>query len=249
VLVPTQLGSVTTDLMLEYFPDIVNYQFTAQMENDLDSVSSGSNTMNGVLSKFYDKFKVDLDNALSSVGESKVSLAAETTDLTCEKCGATMIVKSGRYGKFAACPNYPTCKNTRSLTDDTKPETVEKQETKTTDLICEKCGAPMVTRHGKYGKFFACSAFPKCRHIVSADNQIDVPCPICGKEIVTKRAKGKTIFYSCSGYPNCQFSSWDKPTKEICPSCGKNLFVKKGKEIAVCTNKDCERHDKGANEQ
>ena len=205
--------------------------------------------LNGVLSKFYDKFKIDLDNALSSVGEGKVSLAAETTDLTCEKCGATMIVKSGRFGKFAACPNYPTCKNTRSLTDDAKPETVEKQETETTDLTCEKCGAPMVTRHGKYGKFFACSAFPKCRHIVSADNQIDVPCPICGKEIVTKRAKGKTLFYSCSGYPECQFSSWDKPTKELCPSCGKNLFVKKGKDIAVCTNKDCERHDKGATEQ
>ena len=249
VLVPTQLGSVTTDLMLEYFPDIVNYQFTAQMENDLDSVSSGSNTMTGVLSKFYDKFKIDLENALSSVGEGKVSLAAETTDLTCEKCGATMIVKSGRFGKFAACPNYPTCKNTRSLTDETKPETTEKKEPEATDLTCEKCGAPMVTRHGKYGKFFACSAFPKCRHIVSADNQIDVPCPICGKEIITKRAKGKTIFYSCSGYPDCQFSSWDKPTKELCPSCGKNLFVKKGKDIAVCCNKDCERHDKGAGEQ
>ena len=85
---------------------------------------------------------------------------------------------------------------------------------------------------------------PDCNCFFAGDN-----CPLCGKEIVTKRAKGKTIFYSCSGYPDCQFSSWDKPTKEICPSCGKNLFLKKGKEIAVCCNKDCKRHDKGASEQ
>ena len=107
----------------------------------------------------------------------------------------------------------------------------------------------MVLRNGKYGKFYACSAFPKCRHIVGMNNAIDVPCPKCGKEIVTKRAKGKTVFYSCQGYPECDFSSWDKPTNETCTACGNMLFVKKGKEIAVCTNKNCQRHGKGANEE
>ncbi len=235
-LVPTSLGEVTTDLMIEYFPDIVDYEFTAQMENDLDSVSSGENTMNGVLSKFYDKFKKDLDHALTSTAEGGPAVAAETTDLVCEKCGATMIVRSGRFGKFAACPNYPACKNTKSLSDDREGD---KKEAEPTDMICEKCGAPMVARYGKYGKFYACSAFPQCKNIVNAENAIDVPCPLCGKEIVMKRAKGRTVFYSCSGYPECKFSSWDRPTKEHCPACGRNLYVKKGKEIPVCLNKDC----------
>ncbi|MBQ7377175.1 MAG: type I DNA topoisomerase, partial [Clostridia bacterium] len=236
-IVPTALGVTTTDLMIEFFPDIVDYAFTAQMENDLDAVSSGNNTVVEVLGKFYSKFKFDLDAAFDSVDNGSVTVEAETTDIVCDKCGAKMIIKSGRFGKFAACPNYPTCKNTRSLTENTTEE--EKAPTETTDLTCEKCGSPMVVRNGKYGKFFACSAFPSCRHIVGTDNTIGVPCPICQKDIVMKRAKSKTVFYSCSGYPECSFSSWDKPTRETCAVCGKMLFVKKGKEHPVCCDKSC----------
>jgi len=236
-LIPTPLGVTTTDLMIQFFPDIVDYAFTAQMENDLDSVSSGSNTVVEVLDKFYSKFKVDLDAAFDSVDNGTVTVEAETTDIICEKCGAKMIVKSGRFGKFAACPNYPTCKNTRSLTENTVEEPATPPEV--TDMACEKCGAPMVMRSGKYGKFFACSAFPKCRHIVSTDNTIGVPCPICHKDLVMKRAKNKTVFYSCSGYPDCSFSSWDKPTNDTCSVCGKMLFIKKGKEHPVCCDKAC----------
>ncbi len=244
ILVPTQLGNVTTDLMKEYFPDIVNYEFTAQMEDELDSVSSGKETVTEVLSEFYDKFKVDLENATSAVSDKNTVIEAEKTDIICEKCGAVMVVKSGRFGKFAACPNYPTCHNTKSLSDDSKIEKKDSEASEETDKVCEKCGAKMVVRNGKYGKFYACSAFPKCRNIVNIDNTIDVPCPICGKEIVMKRAKGKTVFYSCSDYPTCNFSSWDKPAAEKCSHCGQNLFYKKGKEMPVCTNKECTAYGK-----
>lgn len=236
-LVPTELGKVTTQLMLEHFPDIVDYTFTAQMESDLDAVASGENTVNSVLTGFYDKFKVDLDRALESADEGGIAVEAEKTDMICEKCGATMIIKAGRFGKFAACPNYPTCKNTRSLNDE--GENGDKKAAEPTDMVCEKCGAPMVLRTGRYGKFYACSAFPKCRHIVNTDNSIGVPCPLCGKEITTKRAKGRNVFYSCSDYPNCSFSSWDRPSAEKCPSCGGILYYKKGKTEPVCLNKDC----------
>ena len=243
-LLPTALGNTTTDLMIEFFPDIVDYAFTAQMEDDLDSVSSGNNTVVEVLDKFYSKFKVDLDAAFESVDSGSVNVEAETTDIICEKCGAKMIIKSGRFGKFAACPNYPTCKNTRSLAEETATPKAETAPSEVTDMVCEKCGSPMVTRNGKYGKFFACSAFPKCRHIVGTENTIGVPCPLCGKDIVMKRARSKTVFYSCSGYPECSFSSWDKPTNEVCPSCGNILFVKKGKENPVCCNKSCDAFGK-----
>ncbi len=236
-LLPTPLGNTTTDLMIKFFPDIVDYAFTAEMENDLDAVSSGNNTVVEVLDRFYSKFKVDLESAFESVDSGSIAVEAETTDILCDKCGAKMIIKSGRFGKFAACPNYPTCKNTRSLTE--TPAKEEEPVNETTDMICEKCGSPMVVRNGKYGKFFACSAFPKCRHIVGTDNTIGVPCPICGKDIVMKRAKSKTVFYSCSGYPECSFSSWDKPTDKTCTVCGKMLFIKKGKENPVCTDKAC----------
>ena len=241
-LIPTSLGSTTTDLMIEFFPDIVDYAFTAQMENDLDEVSAGHNTVVEVLDRFYSKFKIDLDSAFESVDNGTVNIEAETTDMICEKCGSKMIIKSGRFGKFAACPNYPTCKNTRSLNNDTTPSVIGEEEAKpveTTDLTCEKCGSPMVVRNGKYGKFFACSSFPKCRNIVGTDNTIGVPCPVCGKDIIMKRAKSKTVFYSCSGYPECSFSSWDKPSTQTCKDCGSILFFKKGKEYPVCNNKEC----------
>ncbi len=238
-LLPTALGNTTTDLMIRFFPDIVDYDFTAQMENDLDSVSSGNNTVVKVLDKFYSKFKTDLDAAFQSVDSGTVNVEAETTDILCDKCGAKMIIKSGRFGKFAACPNYPACKNTRSLNENATPEKEEPKPQETSDMICEKCGAPMVVRNGKYGKFFACSAFPKCRHIIGTENTIGVPCPICGKDVVMKRAKSKTVFYSCSGYPECSFSSWDKPTTDTCTVCHQTLFVKKGKEHPVCCNKAC----------
>ena len=241
VLRPTPLGETTNKLMLEYFPDIVNYKFTAQLEDRLDDIESGKSTLTGVLGSFYTGFEKELDEAAKNIGGRTLDIPAEETDIICELCGAKMVVKTGRYGKFAACPNYPKCKNTKPLSRDGKPIVkAEKSETKQTDMVCDKCGAPMVLRSGRYGSFYACSNYPKCKNTKKVAREIGVPCPECGAKLVRMNAKkGNSFFYSCERYPECKFSSWDVPLNEKCPDCGKMLFRKKGKNLIVCADKEC----------
>ena len=151
-----------------------------------------------------------------------------------------MIVKNGRFGKFAACPNYPQCKNPKPLVTKSAEET-EKQEKKVivADCKCELCGADMVQRSGRYGSFFACSRFPACNFTKQKTRDIGVDCPKCGSKIVMKNGKNRTVFYSCEKYPDCDFSSWDMPTNEKCPECSQMLFRKKGQASYVCHNKSC----------
>lgn len=238
MLVPTKLGEVTTKLMKESFSEIVDYKFTAKMEDKLDDIEHGEETLEGALGKFW----AELEPKLAAANENAVkpeALPVVETDMICEKCGAKMVVKSGRFGKFAACPNYPGCKNTKPLEEKKAAPKAEKKPAEATDLVCEKCGAPMVMRSGKFGSFYACSNFPKCRNTKQITKEIDVPCPKCGAKIVQKHGKNKSVFYSCERYPDCDFSSWDMPTREKCPTCGAMLLQKKGKDQLVCSNKAC----------
>ena len=148
-----------------------------------------------------------------------------------------MIVKNGRFGKFAACPNYPTCKNTKPLVK--KDAETEKKKPEIAPMKCELCGSDMVLRTGRYGSFYACVKYPQCKFTKQKVKELGVKCPDCGAEIVTKYGKNKTVFYSCSKYPECRFSSWDLPTNEKCPHCGKMLFRKKGKDQLVCKTEGC----------
>ena len=238
MLVPTGLAQITTDVITKYFPEIVDYKFTANMEDDLDSIETGSAEMVQVLSKFYDNFARELDVAMNETADKKIEIPQETTDIICDKCGATMVVKSGRFGKFAACPNYPQCKNTKPLAKDGKNEKKESSEPELTDKICSDCGAPLLLREGKFGKFYACSNFPACSFTLNMQTTLDVPCPKCGKDVIVRRGKKRT-FYGCSGYPECDFSSWDMPTKEICPKCGEMLYYKKAKNMLLCHTLKC----------
>ncbi len=240
MLLPTYLGEVTTKLMKENFADIVDYKFTATMEDDLDLIEKGSRTMKEVLENFWNDIKEELDKASENLGSNIVKIPAEETDIVCEFCGSKMIVKNGRYGKFAACPNYPKCKNTKPL-EDTKKEASAKEDKKAVkaDFKCEKCGSDMVLRTSKYGSFYACSKYPECKFIKQKTKELDVKCPKCGSKIITKHGRNKTVFYSCEKYPECDFSSWDLPTVEKCPQCGKILFKKKGKSVLACADKDC----------
>ena len=235
-LLPTSLGEVTTKLMKQNFPDIVDYTFTAQMETELDEIEKGEADMTAVLEAFWQNFSKELEKAETTIGKGGLELPVEETDLICEKCGARMIVKNGRFGKFAACPNYPACKNTKPLTEKTEEE---KKPPVTADFKCELCGADMVQRTGRYGTFFACSRYPACRFTKQKTKELDVPCPKCGSRILVKTGRNKTVFYSCEKYPECDFSSWDMPTAEKCPQCGKMLFRKKGKALLVCHDKAC----------
>ena len=237
-LKPTQLGEVTTKLMVENFPDIVDYEFTAQMENDLDSIAGGETDMTAVLGKFYEGFKHHLDEAEKTVKKERVDVPVEQTDIICDKCGARMILRQGRFGKFAACPNYPECKNTKPV--DKNGKLLEKKDTsEKTGLVCEICGKEMLKRKGRYGEFYACSDYPKCKNTKPILRPIGVKCPKCSGDIVLRNGKNRSVYYSCENYPECDYSSWDKPVKEPCPECGKLLYVKKGKGIIACADKDC----------
>ena len=236
-LLPTELGNVTTKLMKEHFPRIVDYQFTADMENRLDAVEDGRDTMQNVLRDFWNEFKDQLNAAESSIDTQKVEVAPELTDLICEKCGSRMVLRVGRFGKFAACPNYPSCKNTKSLTEN---EEEVKREPVYAPFRCEKCGAQMVLRTGRYGSFYACTGFPSCTFTKQKTQEADVKCPRCGGKLLTRYSRSHIPFYSCENYPQCQFSSWDKPTEEVCPKCGKTLFIKKSKKQLYCRNRTCD---------
>ena len=251
-LVPTSLGEITNDLMLENFNSIVDYKFTADIETRLDEIERGEETMLDVLREFWGDFEGQLKCAEEKLSGASIEVPVEETDITCEKCGSKMVIKNGRYGKFVACPNYPRCRNTKPfITDaDVNEANEEASETKTeektndkklivSDTKCEKCGGDMVLRTGRFGSFYACINYPNCKTTKTRTKDIGVPCPVCSSKVVMKYGKNKTVFYSCERYPECNFSSWDMPTEEKCPVCHNILFRKKGKPMLVCHTEGC----------
>ncbi|MBO7273697.1 MAG: topoisomerase DNA-binding C4 zinc finger domain-containing protein, partial [Clostridia bacterium] len=211
--VPTPLGMVTNQLMEQNFPTIVDYGFTAEMERDLDKIEEGDAEMLAVLKKFWADFSHQLEEAEKNIGGKSIEIPPEETDIICEKCGSRMIVRNGRFGKFAACPNYPTCRNTKPLTppEAEKPEETEQpaaeveEKTKKAPVIadfkCEKCGGDMVLRTGKFGSFYACARYPECRFTKARVRDVGAKCPKCEAKIVTKYGRNRTVFYSCERYP------------------------------------------------
>ncbi len=244
MLVPTPLGEITTRMMKDYFPDVVDSGFTADMENELDDIEKGETSLQRVLHDFWGSFEKELTHAEKALGAQPLELPVEETDEICEKCGSKMIVKNGRFGKFIACPNYPKCKNTKPLEQKKASEqSSQKEQTTTvsaqaTGMKCERCGAELVLRNGRYGSFYACSRYPECKFTKQQNKELDVNCPKCGQPLVTRYGR-RRVFYGCSGYPNCDFSSWDLPTKETCPQCGGMLFFKKNKQLLICTKENC----------
>ncbi|MBQ7399647.1 MAG: type I DNA topoisomerase, partial [Clostridia bacterium] len=246
-LAPTPLGEATNSLMVDNFPDIADYNFTAGMEDNLDQIESGERALIDVLEKFYKDFKEEMEKAEETVKDKSYKLPVIETDIVCEKCGSTMVIKSGRFGKFAACPKYPACKNTKPLDKDgklaePKAESTEEKaavQKAPDDIRCDICGGEMVIKRSRYGTFYACAKYPECKGTKPINRELDVPCPDCGSKIVIRRGRNRTVFYSCSSYPSCKFTSCDTPTNEKCPNCGKMLLRKRGKNISVCIDKEC----------
>ncbi len=241
-LKPTQLGEITTKIMNEHFPDIVDYQFTAVMENRLDTIASGEEALSEVLSDFYKGFSSELAKAESKLAESAPKVPAEETDIICDGCGSKMIIKNGRFGKFAACPNYPKCKFTKALNKD--GTLVVAKKTEIADFKCEICGSDVLIRNGQFGEFYACSNYPKCKFTKTKVVTVGVKCPKCGDEIVSRIGKTGKQFYSCINYPKCNFSTWDLPVNEKCPKCDSILLQKKN-GILACSNYKCDYKTKG----
>ena len=231
-LVPTELGFVTTDLMVKAFSRIVDYNFTAKMEENLDEIESGEKDYKEVLDSFYRDFTAELDNAEKTVGEGRITVPAAKTDLICEKCGAVMVERTGRFGKFAACPNYPKCKNTKPLDDGKEKPSVREV---VSEEKCPNCGGEMVLRKGAYGSFFACRNYPECKTTMPILRDSGVVCPDCGKRIVVKTSRKKTVYYACED-PKCGFISWDIPQPRKCPACGGIVLKKKNRNEYYCRN-------------
>ncbi len=229
--IPTELGRIVNKVLVEYFPGIVNVQFTAQLEEKLDTIEEAKTEHLEILKLFYSDFKAALDNAMSNSKSIKKDLEEET-DIKCEKCGSPMIVKWGRFGKFLACSNYPACKNTKPL-----------DEEKLTGEQCPECGKELIIKRGRFGRFIACSDYPKCKFTKPLTTGIK--CPECGDgELVEKQTGKRRLFWGCSNYPKCKFASWNKPVKQVCPSCG-NHYMEQKRGSIVCPK--CNHSETGSN--
>ena len=238
-LAPTPLGEITTELLEKNFPEIVDHDFTAQMEDKLDGIENGGTTIEGVLGEFYGQFSKELSDADKETVKSEIEVPQDVSDYVCERCGAKMVYKNGRFGRFLACPNYPECKNTKAVDKEGRPIEKERVAPVVADFKCEVCGGDMIERQGKFGTFYACANYPKCRFTKQKTTEISTPCPVCGSHIVIRFGRAGRKFYSCEKYPECGFSSWDLPLAEKCPDCGEPLFYRKSKNLVLCRNKDC----------
>ena len=235
--VPTDIGFKVTDLLKQYFEGIINVGFTANLENWLDKIAEGKATYVKVMTDFYKVFDKELQEA-NVEAEKHREENQEVSDVTCEKCGAKMIVKMGRYGKYLACPNYPNCKNIKPYSLAEGPEEVS-------DVPCDKCGTLMVYRTGPYGRYLKC---PHCNANKAIVIDTGITCPKCHKgHMVQRRSHRGRIFYGCSRYPECDMALWNEPINQFCDVCGA-IMVKKtyknGKEVIMCSNPDCPTHPK-----
>ena len=185
-LFPTELGVMITDMMKEYFSDIVDIAFTAGMEEQLDDVEAGKRQWREVISEFYGPFEKTLEHAEQSI--EKVEIKDEVSDVVCDQCGAMMVYKLGRFGRFLACPNFPACRNTKAI-----------------------------------------------------QVEIAAPCPKCGGKLLEKTSRKGRKFYGCERYPECDFVSWEMPVEQKCPKCGGYMVFKRGKKenYYLCANEAC----------
>lgn len=235
--VPTEVGFKVTELLKKYFEGIINVDFTANLENWLDKIAEGKATYKKVMTDFYKVFAAELQSANVEAEKDKKE-NQEVSNVTCEKCGAKMIVKMGRYGKYLACPNYPNCKNIKPYSLAEGPEEVS-------DVKCDACGTLMVYRTGPYGRYLKC---PSCGANKAIVIDTGIVCPKCHEgHMVQRRSHRGRIFYGCSRYPKCDMALWNEPINQFCETCGAIMTkktYKTGKEVISCSNPDCPTHPK-----
>jgi DNA topoisomerase-1 len=227
--VPETVAEVVTDLLVAHFPTIVDYDFTARMEEELDDIAEGKKKMTEALSGFYEPFEKMLSEGEKTV--DKKAVVEEKTDKKCPECGKPLVIKLGRYGKFYACSGWPDCKHTAPITDGMDAEEKEAVAEQSGEKCPECKDGELVLKQGRFGNFFGCSNYPKCKHTKAIVVSSDVKCPNCGKDLVRKMTRRGKPFWGCSGYPKCKTAFWDEPTNDKCPECG-NIIVKKRTGLA-----------------
>ena len=220
-IIPTELGNVVVDMLVKFFPDIMNIKFTAEMEETLDDIEYEGKDWKTVISEFYNGgFETAVKIAMSDGTKAKVP--DEASDVVCDKCGAMMVIRSGKFGKFLACPNYPTCKNTKPI-----------EEPKKVVAKCPQCGKDVIARKSKKGKiFYGCEGFPDCSY-VSWNIPANEKCPSCSEDMIVKLYKNLKVI-SC---PKCDYSRREKIENNV-TSAISNEEVESMSEIDILNNLD-----------
>lgn len=224
------LGMQVNKLLTASFPEIFNVQFTAKMEEELDTIASGKRTYKKVMDDFYQPFSHALLSIEKNTREIKKSMQEET-DEKCEACGRFMVIKWGRNGRFMACSGYPDCKTTRPLAED------REKHQHLAGMKCEKCSGDMLVRSSRFGTFLGCSNYPNCKNIKPIS--MGMKCPKCKDgDVIERKTKRRKSFFGCSRYPDCDFASWDKPVDRPCETCGSpyvvSKFTQKRGEYLMC---------------
>jgi DNA topoisomerase I len=245
---PTLLGMMLVEKLLSpVFDDILDVNYTRELEEDLDKIEEGKEDYESTLSSFYKKFAKDLKRAAKEMINLKEGVQPDPP-VTCDKCGSPMVIKAGKFGLFLACSAYPECENTREL------ETPDAAAEGEIDETCENCGKPMAVKRGRFGQFLACTGYPECkttRKLISTkqgltaakpDQVLDEKCPKCGSNLVLKHGRYGE-FTACSNYPACKYVK-QKSTGVLCPKDGGDIVERKsrrGKVFFGCANyPDCD---------
>jgi len=238
---PTELGMVVTDLLIESFDDIFEVRYTARMEEELDEIEEGKLEWRTSISEFYERFEKDLKHAEEHMTDIK--RMEKPTDLICEKCGKPLVIKWGKHGSFIACTGYPECTYTRELTVDLPDVDKADLGEQGDEEYCENCGRPMVLKKGRFGTFFACTGYPDCKTTKPVggtqkkpDQQLEEKCPQCGNHLVLKSGRFGE-FTACSNYPACKYVK-QKTIGVKCPECSEGEIIerrsRKGKTFYGC---------------
>ena len=237
---PTILGRTVSKQLVSQFSDIMDYKFTAGMEEKLDKIADKKAVWNKVLKDFYDPFIEEVNSVMKTAHKINIE-----TNIKCPNCGRTMIVRTSKFGtQFLGCSGYPECKTVMSMNVLSEQQEAEGEEAKPQEVCeekCEKCGSDMIFKTGPYGKYMECTN-QECKHRKPYRKSTGVKCPKCGQgEIVERKSKRGTIFYGCNKYPDCDFTLWNEPTGEECPDCGALLVKKQLKKGTVieCSNRNC----------
>ena len=234
-LFPTELGMLVTDSLVPHFPEVMDVEFTAGLEESLDKIEEGEADWVETVAAFYTQFSKDLARAGKKMDD--VKKGTETGD-ACPDCGKPIVEKWGRFGKFLACSAYPECKYTKDLGGGRV-----KVADEPTEEICPTCSKPMVIKHGRFGKFIACSGYPACKTTKPVPLGIGCPQPACGGQLVERRSRKGRTFYACTNYPQCTFSVWTRPIPEPCPKCAAPFLTERiargGKTTRACVRDEC----------
>jgi DNA topoisomerase-1 len=239
---PTDIGRIVNKFLTQYFTKYVDYDFTAELEDELDEISRGEKEWVPMMREFWQPFKNQLDIIDETVKRKDVT--HEALDEACPKCGKPLSIRLGKRGRFIGCTAYPDCDYTRNLNDQQDAAPVEPEVVE--DRVCPQCQSPLHIKQGRYGKFIGCSSYPKCKHLepLEKPNDTGIECPECRQGSLLKRKSryGK-FFYSCSKYPDCKYAVWNDPVAEACPKCAWPVMTlkttkRKGTE-KVCPRKVC----------